>query len=83
MRKLFNMNTSIVMDGFQKIMMTGKYELVHFNEKELIVNQEHYEVHCEAMDLIIETLSEEQLVLSFSSMKKLLIIEKAENLDET
>lgn len=72
------MNTSIKVEGFQEITLIGQYEFVHFTEEELVIQQESYVLHCEAEDLLIETLSEEQLVFTCSTLIKLFITHKDE-----
>lgn len=76
------MNTSIIVEGYEQVMLTGEYELVLFNEKELVVSQLHYELHCEAEELEIEELSDEQLIFTCSSINRIAIIKKADQIEE-
>lgn len=73
----------MILEGFQQLKITGKYDLIHFNEKELIVKQQQYKLSCEAKDLQIEELSEEQLIVTCSSINNMTITQKADAFEES
>lgn len=81
MKKLFTIGSSIVIDAFSELRITGAYELLALKSNAAIIQSGSYRIEVAGEDLIVEKLAEELAVFTFHPMESLQITEHA--VDET
>lgn len=68
MKKYFNLSSSVTLERYELFQLTGPFELIQLQENQVKIQHGDYMIHLQAQDLVIETLSEEQLILSFTKL---------------
>ncbi|MDN4607056.1 hypothetical protein [Sporosarcina highlanderae] len=68
MKKLFKMNSSVTIDEFAFIRITGPYSLLKLGPDYAAVRSGDHIIEATGEDLIVETLSEELAVFSFETI---------------
>lgn len=70
MKKLFTIGSLIVIEEFSSLRITGPYELVTLGPDFAIIKSGDYIIGASGEELIVEKLSEEVAVFSFSLITK-------------
>ncbi|MCM3710852.1 hypothetical protein [Sporosarcina luteola] len=68
MKKLFKMNSSVTIEEFVSIRITGPYSLVKLGPDYAVIRSGDHVIEATGEDLIVETLSEELAVFSFETI---------------
>ncbi|MDW0117388.1 hypothetical protein QTL97_10615 [Sporosarcina thermotolerans] len=68
MKNLFKMNSSVTIDEFVVIRITGPYTLLKLGPDYAAVRSGDHVIEATGEDLIVETLSEELAVFSFEAI---------------
>ncbi|WOV88817.1 hypothetical protein QWT69_06840 [Sporosarcina oncorhynchi] len=68
MKKLFKMNSSISIEDFNSVRITGPYSLLKLGPDYAAFKSGNHIIEAVGEELIVETLSEEMAVLSFESI---------------
>lgn len=71
LKKLFNIGSSIVIDDFSLIRITGPYTLLNLGPNFASIKCHDYIVEAKGEDLIVDKLLEELAIFSFSSILKM------------
>ena len=72
LKKLFNIGSSVVIDDFSTLRITGPYTLLHLGPNFATIKcNNHYTVEITGEDLIVDKLLEEIAVFVFSSIIKI------------
>ncbi|MCZ2259361.1 hypothetical protein [Sporosarcina sp. G11-34] len=79
MKKLFNIGSSIVLDDFSSLRITGPYSLLNLGPNFATIKCHDYIVEAKGEDLIVDKLLEEMAVFSFSSIIKMEITINQDN----
>ncbi|GEN84346.1 hypothetical protein SLU01_26580 [Sporosarcina luteola] len=75
MKKLFKMNSSVTIDEFTSIRITGPYSLLKLGPDYAAIRSGDHVIEATGEELIVETLSEEIAVFSFESISHMTIKE--------
>lgn len=81
MKKLFKMNSSVTIDEFVTIRITGPYSLLKLGPDYAAIRSGDHVIEATGEDLIVETLSEEVAVLSFESITSMIVKELKDGQD--
>ncbi|WP_252502911.1 hypothetical protein [Sporosarcina sp. Marseille-Q4943] len=68
MKKLFKMNTSVTIEEFVSVSITGPYSLLKLGPDYAVIRSGDHVIEATGEDLIVETLSEEMAVFSFETL---------------
>ncbi|MFS0689779.1 hypothetical protein AB1K89_11095 [Sporosarcina sp. 179-K 8C2 HS] len=68
MKKLFKMNTSVTIEEFVSVSITGPYSLLKLGPDYAVIRSGDHVIEATGEDLIVETLSEEIAVFSFETL---------------
>lgn len=71
MKKLFNIGSSIVIDGFSELRITGPYELLTLGSHSAKIKSGSFVIEVSGEVLIVEKLAEEMAIFSFEQMNRL------------
>ncbi|MFD1203871.1 MULTISPECIES: hypothetical protein [Sporosarcina] len=75
MRKLFKMGSSVTIDEYVSVHITGPYSLEKIGPDYAVIRSGDYILEVLGDELIIETLSEEVAILSFEVLRNFTINE--------
>lgn len=81
MKKLFKMNSSVTIDEFVTIRITGPYSLLKLGPDYAAFRSGNHVIEATGEDLIVETLSEEVAVLSFELITSMSVKELKDGQD--
>ncbi|MEZ7170903.1 hypothetical protein [Sporosarcina sp. OR05] len=81
MKKLFKMNSSVTIDEFVTIRITGPYSLLKLGPDYAAIRSGNHVIEATGEDLIVETLSEEVAVLSFELITSMSVKELKDGQD--
>ncbi|MDW0112294.1 hypothetical protein QT711_03790 [Sporosarcina saromensis] len=81
MKKLFKMNSSVTIDEFVTIRITGPYALLKLGPDYAAIRSGNHVIEATGEDLIVETLSEEVAVLSFELITSMSVKELKDGQD--
>lgn len=73
MKKLFNTSSFVAIDDFSSIRITGPYELLKLGPDFATIKSGGYKIKTTGDDLLVDVLSEEVAVFSFTSITNLTI----------
>ncbi|GKV54331.1 hypothetical protein NCCP2222_02780 [Sporosarcina sp. NCCP-2222] len=73
MRKLFKMDTSVLIDNYSSIRITGPYDLVKLSGTACTIRSENFVIDMTGQEIVIETLAEEVAVITFETLEKMMI----------
>lgn len=77
MKKLFTIGSSIVIEAFSSLRITGPYELIKLGSTVAIIKSSDYVVEVTGKDLVVEKLAEELAVFTFEKIERLTVVEAA------
>ncbi|MHA6259455.1 hypothetical protein ACXYMX_06005 [Sporosarcina sp. CAU 1771] len=82
MKKLFAFGSSVVIDDFSSLRITGPYSLVNLGPNFATIKCDSYLIEAEGEELTVDKLKEEIAVFHFESIKRIEISlgEKTEDL---
>lgn len=69
MKKLFKMNSSVTIEEFVSVRITGPYSLLKLGPDYAVIRSGDHVIEATGEDLIVETLSEEMAIFSFETLK--------------
>ena len=75
MKKLFKMNSSVTIEEFISVSITGPYTLLKLGPNYAVIRCEDHVIEATGEELIVETLSEELAVFSFETITSVAIKE--------
>ncbi|MGG0667573.1 hypothetical protein ABE073_03495 [Lederbergia citrisecunda] len=75
MKKLFKMNSTVTIEEFVSVRITGPYSLLKLGPDYAVIRSGDHVVEATGEDLIVETLSEEMAVFSFETLTTVTIKE--------
>lgn len=75
MKKLFKMNSSVTIDEFTSVRITGPYSLLKLGPDYAAIRSGDHVIEATGGEMIVETLSEEIAVFSFESISSMTIKE--------
>ncbi|WP_432358537.1 hypothetical protein [Sporosarcina sp. UB5] len=81
MKKLFKMNSSVTIEEFVLVRITGPYSLMKLGPDYAVIRSGDHVIEASGEDLIVETLSEEIAVFSFETLKNVNIKEMTNGQD--
>ncbi|MBB4825761.1 hypothetical protein HNO89_002997 [Sporosarcina luteola] len=73
MRKLFKLDTSVLIDNYTSIRITGPYDLVRLSGTACTIRNDNFVIEITGQELFIEAMSEEVAVITFDSLGKMLV----------
>ena len=73
MKKLFNIGSSVVIDDFSSLQITGPYTLLNLGPDFATISCDDYTVEAVGEDLVVDKLLEEIALFTFSSITKIKI----------
>lgn len=82
MKNLFTIGSSIVIEAFSSLRITGPYELLKLGANAATIQSSHYVVEVVGEDLIIEKLAEELAVFTFEKIERLTVVKAADRENE-
>ncbi|MBE1553713.1 hypothetical protein [Sporosarcina limicola] len=71
MKKLFSMSSSIMIEDYSSIQLNGPYELLKLGPNSVVIKSGEYIIEAAGEDLIVNTLSDEVAVFTFTSITSL------------
>lgn len=71
LRKIFNTGSSVTIEEFSSLRINGPYTLLKLGPDFAVIKSGDYKIEASGKDLIVETLSEEVAVFSFTAMTML------------
>ncbi|MCG7345095.1 hypothetical protein MHZ92_13195 [Sporosarcina sp. ACRSL] len=75
MKKLFKMNSSVTIEEFDSVRITGPYLLLKLGPDYAVIRCDDHVIEATGDELIVETLSEEMAVFSFDTLKAVTVKE--------
>ncbi|WP_203246877.1 hypothetical protein [Sporosarcina beigongshangi] len=79
MRKIFNTGSSVTIEEFSSLRINGPYTLLKLGPDFAMIKSGDYRIEASGENLIVETLSEEVAVFSFTVMTMLHVTSVAED----
>lgn len=79
LRKLFQTGSSVTIDDFSSLRINGPYALLKLGPDFAAIKNGNYTIEVTGNDLIIDLLSEEVAVFTFTAITKLIIITQEED----
>jgi len=68
LRKLFNTGSSVTIEDFSSLRITGPYSLLKLGPDFAIISSGEYKIEVSGTDLTVETLTEEVALFTFTSI---------------
>ncbi len=79
LRKIFNTGSSVTIEEFSSLRINGPYTLLKLGPDFAMIKSGDYRIEASGENLIVETLSEEVAVFSFTVMTMLHVTSVAED----
>lgn len=79
---MFTIGSSIVIEAFSSLRITGPYELIKLGADVAIIKSGHYVVEVHGEDLIVEKLAEELAVFTFDKIERFTAVDATDKEDQ-
>jgi hypothetical protein len=79
LRKIFNTGSTVTIEEFSSLRITGPYTLLKLGPDFAMIKSGDYMIEASGENLIVETLSEEVAVFSFASITTMRVTTEEDN----